>query len=493
MAGFIRYQVKNGVEYASFYVAKRVGGSKTNEVTNLGRVIDKERNIFQNRKQGKFTFSPETGVTELPNAVESGIYDFGNAFALNSVLSACGYMQLLEQTFGKDFDTLATLVFYRILQGGANSGVLDWYDGSWAKSLFPDARLSSQRLSDFVKRLSDEKLAQTFFRKYLEFANCSNAVLIDSTGLPNAIDMPITAVSNHAGKVNNEARFILVHDRETNLPLYYRYVAGNIVDVSTLTATLKEMSAYNVKVDYVLLDAGYCSKDNITELFSERVSFITRLGSNRKLYSGLIDKHLKSLKNIKYLVKYRERLVYIKRVKVDLYGYTGYAYVAIDEERHNTEFKKYMLEELVANEKTPDEMDKETRVLGTFILISSEKLEPIDVLPIYYKRQAIEQMFDVSKNCAEILPLRVHNESAFRGHLLISFIAMVACQFADRHLTDSKFSLQAAMSLLRNLKVKVFPNAAIVQEPTKRVKELAKLMNVQLPKFAGCGEKNSGN
>jgi transposase len=402
-------------------------------------------------------------------------------------------MQLLRENFGKDFDTLATLVFYRILQGGANSGALDWYDGSWTKSLFPDARLSSQRLSDFVKCLCDEKLAQTFFRKYLEFANCSNAVLIDSTGLPNAIDMSVTAVSNHAGQVNNEARFILVHDRETNLPLYYRYIAGNIVDVSTLTATLKEMSAFNVKVDYALLDAGYCSKNNITELFSERISFITRLGSNRKLYTGLIDEHLTSLKNTKYLVKYRERLVYIMRVNIDLYGYMGYAYVAVDEERHNTEFKKYMLEELVAAEKTPDEMDKEIRTFGTFILVSSEKLEPKDVLPIYYKRQAIEQMFDVSKNCAEILPLRVHNESAFRGHLLISFIAMVACQLADRHLTDTKFSLQAAMNLLRNLKVKVFPNAAVVQEPTKRVKEVARLMNVVLPKSADCGQKKTGN
>ena len=229
-----------------------------------------------------FNLSPETGVTELPNAVETGIYDFGNAFVLNSVLYGCGYMQLLKEVFGKDFDTLATLVFYRVMQGGANSGVLDWYDGSWAKSLFPDARLSSQRLSDFVKRLGDENLAQTFFRKYLGFANCSNAVLIDSTGLPNAIDMPVTAVSSHAGQVNNEARFILVHDRETNLPLYYRYIAGNIVDVSTLTATLKEMSAFNVNVDYALLDAGYCSKDNITELFAEKISFITRLGSNRK-------------------------------------------------------------------------------------------------------------------------------------------------------------------------------------------------------------------
>jgi hypothetical protein len=493
MSGFIRYQCKNGVEYASYCVAKRIDGRKINEVTNLGRVIDKKRSIFQNRTQGKFSFSVNTGVTELPATIETDIYDFGNAYALHSSLEKCGYIDILKRIFRSDFDTLSALVFYRILQGGANNGALDWYDGSWAKSLFPNARLNSQRLSEFILRIGDEQLAQTFFSEYLKFAKCSNAILIDSTGLPNAVEMPLTAISNHAGQISNEVRFILVHDRETNLPLYYRYVAGNIIDVSTMNNTLSELAAFGVKVNYALLDAGYCSKDNIGILFSSDVKFVTRLGRNRKLYQELMNKHLHSLKNIKNLVKYRDRLVYIKRASADLCGNSGFAYVALDEERHNNEFKKYMLEELASGEKTHAEMEEETNDFGTFILISNEKFNPIDVLPIYYKRQEIEQIFDISKNCAEILPLRIHNEATFRGHLLVSFIAIVAYQLADRLLTNSKLSLQSALNVLRNLKVKVFPDIAIVQEPTKRVKEIAATMGVTFPATIDCGEKKCGN
>jgi transposase len=195
--------------------------------------------------------------------------------------------------------------------------------------------------------------------------------------------MPITAVNSRAGQTNTETRFILVHDRETHLPLYYRYCAGNIIDVSTLSATLAEMAAYNVDIDYALLDAGYCSKDNIRDLYETKISFITRLGNNRKLHAELLDRHLNSLKNIKYLTKHRERLVYIKRVKIDLYGNVGYAYIALDEERHNRDFKKYMLEELTAAEKTTAEMESETKSFGAFILVSNEKLETDGVLPIY--------------------------------------------------------------------------------------------------------------
>ena len=49
------------------------------------------------------------------------------------------------------------------------------------------------------------------------------------------------------------------------------------------------------------------------------------------------------------------------------------------------------------------------------MIISSEDMKPDEILPLYYTRQQIEQVFDISKNYAEILPLRVHSEETFRG------------------------------------------------------------------------------
>jgi len=493
MAGFIRYQVKNNVEYASHCVAKRVDGKKINDVINLGRVIDKERGIYENRKNGRFAYTIENGIVELPAEVETGIYDFGNAFSLHKVLENRGFLDLLKRVFGSEYDTLLALVFYRVLQGGANCNAADWFDGSWAKSLFPTARLQSQRLSDFLEVMGDEQLAQRFFEGYIRFAECSNAILIDSTGLPNAIDIPLTAVNNHNGQINSEIRFILVHDRETNLPLYFRYAAGNIVDVSTLSTTISELSQFGVKIDYALLDSGYCSENNVQELFSDKIRFITRLGVNRNLCKSLFREHLQTLQNVSCAVKYRDRLLHIKRVEVDLYGNKGFAYVAIDDERRYLECKHYMLEELAAGEKSTDEMETETQNMGAFVMISSESLANADVIRMYYKRQAIEQMFDISKNCAELLPLRVHSETKFRGHLLVSFISIVAYQLADKMLANQSISLVSAMNILRNLKVKVFPEKAIVQEPTRRVKEIAKLFSVDIPAALPCGEKKRGN
>lgn len=47
------------------------------------------------------------------------------------------------------------------------------------------------------------------------------AVLIDSSGLPNSVHFPLTAVSNHNGKINRELRIIAVVQKDTGMPLFF--------------------------------------------------------------------------------------------------------------------------------------------------------------------------------------------------------------------------------------------------------------------------------
>jgi transposase len=68
---------------------------------------------------------------------------------------------------------------------------------------------------------------------------------------------------------NNEARLLLVVDRLTKMPLFFRYNAGNIVDVTTLRSTIAELDAFGVNVDYAIVDAGYYSEDNVRGLYGD--------------------------------------------------------------------------------------------------------------------------------------------------------------------------------------------------------------------------------
>ena len=57
---YIGYDIKNGVKYAKLCKSVRVNGKVTTQQKSLGRVLDIEKGIYQNRERGVFTYDPET-------------------------------------------------------------------------------------------------------------------------------------------------------------------------------------------------------------------------------------------------------------------------------------------------------------------------------------------------------------------------------------------------------------------------------------------------
>ena len=492
MKGFMRYELKNGVEYASVYTARRVEGRKINEVKYLGKVIDKTNGIFVNRKRGVFSFSIEAGYGEdVPEVsiadprIERMILDFGDSFFIGKILEECGMEDVLRRVFPGRIQSLLALLMFKIAGNHSNSHAQDWWEGSYARVLFPKAKLQSQRISELLRELGEEEFQRSFFAAYLSSMRTErpkHSVLIDSTGLPNDIHFPLTAVNTHNGVTSQEVRLILVLDKTTKKPLFFRYVAGNIVDVTTLRTTIDELKLLGVEVDFAILDAGYYCEDNIMELQESHISYLTRLRPNLTLYKELVREHVDDLEHAKYMTKYRDRLIHIKRVEVSLFDATAYAYIAMDFDRRCDEIKKYAVAALDDKNITDLEIDAVIKSKGFFAMISSEAIDPKEILPLYYTRQAIEQVFDFAKNSVDLIPLRVHGEEAFRGHLMLSFIASVVFIAFNQRLDGTRFNAGGAAHVLRNLKCKVYDKSALVLEPNKKMNDIAKHLKIKIPR-----------
>ena len=293
-------------------------------------------------------------------------------------------------------------------------------------------------------------------------------VLIDSTGLPNDIHFPLTAINNHNGVISNEARLIFVVDRHTSMPIYFRYAAGNTVDVATLKATLLELAAYGVNVDYVVVDAGYYCEDNIRDMQAEGIPFIVRLVPNRKIYKDLAAEYINGLEDAKHMVRYGQRLVFIRQVSISIFGKPGFAYIAVDMDRKQDEIRRYAIAALADGDVPDDKINAEMRTKGMFILLSAQNIGCDEILPVYYEREKIEQVFDFSKNNADLLTLQLHSEEAFRGHLLLSFLASAAYLTCNKMLEGLGECAMQSFHTFRNFKCKVFDKKIIIQEPNKK-------------------------
>lgn len=469
---FTRYKKFGQQEYA--YEITPYWDQKTKKPRQksryLGVVVNKEKNIIEKRAQKKET--------------EKLILDFGDSYALHNVFEKTGFIPMLKNVFGERADFLSALLSYRLCYGSAMRYSGMWFSGSYAKMQYKGVNLSSQRISDFLKILSDEKLQRTFFAGYIaRFSSAKKGIIIDATSLPNQIHMPLTAWGLNGEEIDKQIRFLLVVDKENSIPLFFRYLPGNIVDVSALQNTVDELQKFGIKESYAYLDAGFFSEDNIKEMYCARMNFLTRLPSIRCIYKELIETETKDLESIPNAVRYGKRLLFVKQKKIDLFGKQAYAHIVLDPERKAREIKNLLLQSI--DEKSENEdLEYEFITRGIMILVSSFEIDKKEVVPAYYIRQTAEAMFGFSKDDLNILPLRVHKEETLRGFLFFQFIALIAFIQLKNKL-EKDYTVEEILITMRNLKCKVYDDGLIVGEMTKQQRKISEKLGIIVPKRLG--------
>ena len=494
---YIEYNILNGAEYARLRLSVRNGATVSHHKSiTLGRVLDKQRMIFKSREHGVYQYDIATGKRMPPpedfdikavrkNAREILIVDFGNVNFFQKYIERKNLRSVIDSVGYGNPDSFNSLLSYYLLERASNAHAEDWYEGSYTKILYPKALMQSQQISDMLEALGNENVYRHFFSSYIAFIKQSTkeaskgAILIDSTGLPNSSRLPVTAISNHNGEINNEVRLIYVVQRGTGLPIYMRYVSGNIVDVSTLLTTIAELKAMKVDTKFAILDAGYLTLDSLDVLLENKISFLSRLKKNWTLYKQIIKDHLASLEQKANMHLYNGRIVYLKRIQATLpSGKTVYAYLGIDDDIRWSE-RKQIAKTADEDELSVDDIQAKLEKVGVFMLLSSRRIATEDLLPLYYSRQDIEQVFDISKSYAKSLPLCVQSEETFRGHLLMVFISTIILRMLQQDLKSTTYSLDDVLMIMKNQKAQVFDDCVVPLEPTKKQNDLYKLIGVK--------------
>lgn len=469
---FIRYKKFGRQEYA--YEVEAYWDPKTKKPCQktkyLGVVIDKRKGVFERRAKKA--------------SAERLILDFGDAYILNGFLEKSGLAQMLRDTTGDYAETLMALVVYKLCHCSAMRFADKWLEGSYAKMIYSKANMSSQRISDFLAVIGDENIQRKFFSEYIRsLSGRKKGIVIDVTSLPNQIHMPQTAWGLSGEEMDKQLRLLLVVDKKNSMPLFFRQLAGNIVDVSTLSATLDELGEFGVQKGYAYIDAGFFSEDNIKEMYQQKVQFLTRLPSTRCIYKELVNDEVKYLEAVQNAVRYGKRVLFVKRKKIKLFGNNAYAYIVLDPERKGREIKNLMLQTIDEKEKNKN-LRYEFMTRGVMILVSSFPMSRHDVVPAYYVRQKAEMMFGFSKDDLGILPLRVHGEETLRGFLFLQFVSLLA--FIKLKNTIGKdYTVEEILLTMRNLKCKVYDTDIIIGEMTRQQREISEKLDIIMPKGLG--------
>lgn len=493
----------NAEQYASAAVSKRNGSETSIEYLYLGRVLDREKGIYKSKDRGVFSFDPGTGefgaVPEdyIPPASTDArkrnhvSVDFGDAFFMDSFLHSSGLMDIIDQVHYGNPDTFHAMVLFYTLSGLANCDAIHWYEGNIVSLLYPKANLTSQRISDFLSSIGTPEKQMDFQKAYpgyvLEHYEHDKNILIDSSGLPNNIHFPYTCWNIHNGKVSNEVRLIFVVQQSTGIPLYYRAVPGNIVDVSTLERVFLHLDSLGIDISSCIMDAGYNSGDNLDLFYDEnhncKIGFITRIGSGDEAFKSMIKDELGSLDVKENLVQYEDRYLFIKKKQIMVGSNKdnpAWLYLGLDLARMSDEQHK-LLKRARKNSLTTDEVYEALQTEGLFGVLSGTDIPCEELLPAYYLRQAAEQIFDIAKNYTKLLPIRVRNEATFQGHLLLSFVASCAVKMIQLRLKEANLFFGSRLACLRNQKCTIYANRIVTDYPQKEANDSYKALGITCP------------
>ena len=238
------------------------------------------------------------------------------------------------------FYTLSTL---------ANMYLKEWYKSNIISLIYPNQNLSSQKVSEFLKVIGNNFYIQKYLLAYINFLqNYLNIdlseVLIDSTGIPTAVSSYLKALNVHNGQVNDEIRLIIVTHKSSGLPLFFYPIEENSNDISTFLMCLEHLKALGIDPEEVIVDAGYYGNANIDALYDEnhkaKISFISRVRSNHKIFKEAVNKFSDCICDEKNLIIHNYRELYCIKTKVFIgtnNNNPAYLYLFKDINRDNDE------------------------------------------------------------------------------------------------------------------------------------------------------------
>lgn len=311
---------------------------------------------------------------------------------------------------------------------------------------------------------------------------------VDSTPLPNEIsDNPFNALCCHgAGSAMIMTRLVMVLDEQTDLPVWYDIIPGNVLDLNTVLDVMEDVKvSLDIEIESLVLDAGYACREMFdTYHIGTEKKIIVRCPFKRGYHAQTIYTQVKNMiPKGKYEFVRDRHLYFGVKKRVELFGVPVYYYVYVDKNNALQRHRDALAKDPERFEQMKDkEKDWEAVRYGFFILISNYDLSPAELLDRYFARVDIEMAFRTIKEYLDLLPLSKWTDLTVRGKILSDIISLIVYNGIRVGTAPSGNSVSSLLGKASSLMCTTDQKGTThVETPDKQVKELASLLKIKIP------------
>ena len=423
--------------------------------------------MFPNEKFLKF-FPRELLPSEKDGRIRSGCLHVGAFFVIRKIISDYKLDEMLTRIIGQDAGLFLDLAAYSIISED-NAGQY-YSDYAYNHALFTDGMkvYSDSKVSDFLRDVTTDQRIR-FLNEWNEKRDHRERVYIsyDSTNKRSQAGEIDMVELGHAkeGIEGDIFNYAIAYDRNNRKPLFYESYPGSIVDVSQLQHTLKKAKSYGYEHIGFILDRGYFCKENICFMDDNGYDFVIMVKGMKSLVSDLVLDVQGSFENDRrnsfrackvsgttikgklYATDKKERYFHIYyddgrkasdreklEAKIDRMSRKLRELMG-DPIRPGGDYKKYFDlvfwhegledEKFMSAIERADVINREIRLCGYFVIVTSAKMTAEEALVLYKSRDVSEKTFRADKSYLGAHCERVYSNEAIDTKIFISFVATI--------------------------------------------------------------------
>lgn len=391
-------------------------------------------------------------------AVTAAVRIIGPAWLLEKITAELDLEKLLKACFPKDYLQILTMAYFLVCRGSPLSHCETWSTNHQHPYERP---LTTQRITEILRTI-DENGAQTFFnlwsRKVLE----KDYLCYDITSVSSYSELNEYAKYgyNRDGESLRQINLAMLFGQESQLPVYYRRLPGDINDVSTLHNFLEGFRFLNLPKLHMVMDKGFYSKKNVEALLDARDRFTLAVANRVKWVQESIDRVQGGIQGPEGYRKLDDEILYVhtellpwgkdrRRCYLHLYYNAHAAADAVDGftselltykaeleagtpiEGHEEAYKTFFIihetpkrgRKVLYNNEAINEYRKQ--YAGFFAILTNDMKDPVKTLMVYRNKDVVEKCFDDLKNQLDMKRLRIHSSATMAGRFFIQFIALI--------------------------------------------------------------------
>lgn len=405
---------------------------------------------------------------------------YGATYLFDAIGNKLGITQDLKQSFPSIYRQILSIAYYLILEG---STPLFRFEKWSSLHVHPYGKnIVSQRSSEVFSAISEEA-KNNFFRLQGKRRLEKEYWAYDTTSVSSYSEQ-LAQVQYGNNKEDDrlpQINLAMVFGEESNLPFYYRKLAGNIPDSKTVRNLLADLDVLGFSNVKLVMDRGFFSKDNVNGLFKEHLKFLMSVKMSLlfirreldKIYDGFRsfdcynEKHGLYARTVQTTWDYEQSRPYkgdtlagSKRLYIHFYFNIDKAagdekafdkkLLALRHEleegkrvaEHESQYARYFEIKTTPKRGTQIRVKEDAvalvkRYYGFFALITNETMDAVTALELYRNKDVVEKAFGNLKERLNMRRMLVSSEQSLDGKLFVQFIALIYLSYIKKQMQSS--------------------------------------------------------